>query len=219
MTLLEFARGPALQWSAIIFVAGMLWRTVALALMLRNKTLSKDRYPGTLAAHGWETVFNRFKLKKYFARRVGFQYLMGWIWHIGFVITLFFFQVHIAFFKRLLGFGWPGLPNAVVLAVAALTTGILIILMVRRYVHPVLRYISSFDDYSSIIVTLLPFLTGFLAFTHAPILPYETLFALHLLSICLLLVWMPFSKLFHVVTMFPSRYILGVKLWRRGSKA
>ena len=219
MTLLEFARGPALQWSAIIFVAGMLWRTVALALMLRNKTLSKDRYPGTLNAHGWQTIFHRFTLQKYFARRVGFQYLMGWIWHIGFVITLFFFQVHIAFFQRLLGFGWPGLPNAVVLAVAALTTGILIILMVRRYVHPVLRYISSFDDYSSIIVTLLPFLTGFLAFTHAPILPYETLFALHLLSICLLLVWMPFSKLFHVVTMFPSRYILGVKLWRRGSKA
>lgn len=219
MTLLEFARGPALQWSAIIFTIGMLWRGVALAVMLRNKTLSADRYPGTSTAHGVQTIFNRFKLQPYFARRVGFQYLMGWIWHIGFVITVFFFQVHIAFFRGLLGFGWPGLPNAVVIAVAALTTGILLILIVRRYVHPVLRYISTFDDYAAAIVTVLPFLTGFLAFTHAPVAPYETLFALHLLSICLLLVWMPFSKLFHVVTMFPSRYILGVKLWRRGSKA
>ena len=32
----------------------------------------------------------------------------------------------------------------------------------------------------------------------------------------LLLVWFPFSKLIHVVTMLPSRYVLGVKFWRRG---
>jgi len=218
MTLLEFARGPALQWAAIIFVVGMLWRTLSLALLLRSKPLSKDRYPG-LRAHGWRTVFSRFLLPKVFAKRVGFQYLMNWIWHVGFVVTLFFFQVHIAFFKKLLGFGWWGLPNAVVLPVAALTTGILVILIVRRGFHPVLRYISNFNDWSSAIITLLPFLTGFLAFAHAPIMAYETLLALHFLSVALLLVWFPFSKLFHVITVFPSRYILGVKLWRRGSKA
>ena len=48
------------------------------------------------------------------------------------------------------------------------------------------------------------------------LLPYQTLLSLHFLSIALLLVWFPFSKLFHVITVLPSRYILGVKFWRRG---
>ncbi len=43
MTLLEFARGPALQWSLIIFVAGVVWRVVGSALLLRHKDLSQPR--------------------------------------------------------------------------------------------------------------------------------------------------------------------------------
>jgi nitrate reductase gamma subunit len=82
----------------------------------------------------------------------------------------------------------------------------------------VLRYISTFNDYSSLVVTMLPFITGFLAFAHYG-LAYETMLALHILSISLLLVWFPFSKLFHVITLLPSRYILGVKFWRRGVQA
>ncbi|SFJ09363.1 hypothetical protein [Celeribacter neptunius] len=218
MSLLDFARGPALQWAAVIFVIGMLWRTVGLLLMLRSRPLSKDRKSG-LAGAGVKTMFSRFLLPKVFAKRVGFQFLLGWVWHVGFVLTLFFFQVHVLFFKGVFGFSWPALPNAVVLPVAAVTLGILLILLVRRMTNPMLRYISNFNDYSSVIVTLLPFVTGFATFTHIPALAYETLLALHFLSVALLLVWFPFSKLFHVITVLPSRYILGVKFWRRGVEA
>ena len=36
MTLLDFARGPALQWALIIMVAGMLWRFFGVLLLMRG---------------------------------------------------------------------------------------------------------------------------------------------------------------------------------------
>ena len=33
MDLLEFARGPALQWAAYILVAGSIWRIVGIVLL------------------------------------------------------------------------------------------------------------------------------------------------------------------------------------------
>lgn len=214
MTLLEFARGPALHWAATIFVIGMLWRIGGLIFLVRSRPVSRNRRDD-LWRGGMSAVVSRFVPNRVFRGRLNLQFAAGWVWHVGFFIVLLLFQVHILFFKGVLGFGWPGLPNGVILLVAAITTGILVMLLVRRTLNPVLRYISSFNDYSSLIVTLLPLLTGFAAYAHLW-LPYETLLALHLLSISLLLVWFPFSKLIHAVTMLPSRYIMGVKFWRRG---
>lgn len=217
MTLLDFARGPALQGAAFIFVVGMVWRALGLLLLRRNTPLSRNR-DNHLARHGFRTVLSRFIPAPVFERRVSFQYVAGWIWHLGFFVVLLFFKIHVMFFQGLLGFGWPTLPNGVVVAVAGITLGVLLWLLGRRIVNPVLRYISTFNDYSSLVVTMLPFITGFLAFAHYGF-AYETMLALHILSISLLLVWFPFSKLIHVITLLPSRYILGVKFWRRGVQA
>lgn len=217
MTLLDFARGPALQWAAFIFVLGMVWRALGLLLLLRANPLSADRGEH-LVRHGLHTVWSRFIPAPVFEKKVSFQYVAGWIWHLGFVIVLFFLKVHVMFWTGLLGFGWPALPNSIVLAIAGITLGVLLWLLGRRIVNPVLRYISTFNDYSSVIITILPILTGLLTFTHFGI-AYEDLLAIHMLSIALLLVWFPFSKLFHVITLLPSRYILGVKFWRRGVQA
>jgi hypothetical protein len=43
--------------------------------------------------------------------------------------------------------------------------------------------------------------------------------AIHILSICLFLVWIPTSKLMHMILFIPSRKRLGDKLAYRGVKA
>ncbi len=214
MTLLEFARGPALQWATIIFIIGMLWRIGGLLFMVRATPLSRNRRDD-LWRGGWRSVFSRFVPNKVFRSRLSLQFVAGWTWHIGFFVVLLGFQVHVLFFEGLLGLSWPGLPNSVILAVAAVTAGILIMLLIRRLLNPVLRYISNFNDYSSLVVTLLPLLTGLATYAHIDA-SYERMLALHFLSVALLLVWFPFSKLIHTVTMLPSRYLMGVKFWRRG---
>lgn len=217
MTLLEFARGPALTWATVIFVAGMLWRSIGLMMMMRNKTLSKPRHDN-LSRGGWRLMLTRFAPAPVFRDKIAFQYVLGWIWHLGFVVVLFFFPLHILFFESILGFAWPALPNGVIVFAGMVSAAILILLFVRRFIDPVLREISTFGDYAAVLVTALPFLTGLAAYGHLG-LAYETMLGLHFLSIALLLVWFPFSKLYHAVTVLPSRYILGVKFWRRGVDA
>ncbi len=89
--------------------------------------------------------------------------------------------------------------------------------MVRRLTHPVLKLLSNFDDYFSWLVTILPVITGLII----PIrfgVRYETLLAIHILSVALLLVWLPFSKLAHTFLIFVSRGTTGAILERRGAK-
>jgi nitrate reductase gamma subunit len=72
-----------------------------------------------------------------------------------------------------------------------------------------------------VLLVILPLVTGFTSYAHLQIgeVRYETLLALHLLSIQLLLVWFPFSKLMHLFYTFPSRYQIGVAMERKGVKA
>ena len=76
--------------------------------------------------------------------------------------------------------------------------------------------LSNFDDYFSWLVTMLVLVTGLAATAHLSA-PYQTLLALHILSVDLLLVWFPFGKLMHAFYIFPSRALNGAILARKGA--
>ena len=78
-----------------------------------------------------------------------------------------------------------------------------------------LRFLSSAGDYVAWVVTALPVLTGFMAFNHL-LLPYTTMLAIHLLSVELLLVVAPFSKLTHMFSFAMSRWYQGYQAGHRG---
>lgn len=217
MTLLEFARGPGMQWAIIIFLAGVLLRLFGAALLMRNRALSKPRSEATVRG-GLRTIVTRSLPAPVFEERIRFQHYTGYIWHIGFFVTILFFQLHIVFFKGLLGFSWPGLPNNIIMVTGAITIAVLVALLIRRMMHPVMRTISNIDDYISLLVTMAPLVTGMMAYAHmGP--RYETMLAIHILSVELLLIWIPFGKLIHMFLVFPSRYQQGAKFERRGVRA
>ena len=87
--------------------------------------------------------------------------------------------------------------------------------MLEKYYILYAKLISNFDDYLSLFLTLLPLVTGILAFAHFGG-PYETLLALHLLSVEAMLVWFPFGKLMHLFLSFPTRYKAGADFGRKG---
>lgn len=217
MTLLDFARGPALQWSLFILVIGVVWRIVGALLLADRKELSTPRRKSG-AADGLGTIVTRSLPAEAFERRIRFQHITGYAWHIAFFITLLFFGPHIFFFESLLGFGWPNLPNGIVLFAGAVAIAVLIALLIRRATNPVQKLISNADDYISLLVTLLPLVTGMLAFAHIGA-RYETLLAIHLLSIEALFIWFPFGKLMHTAMTFPSRFQAGTSFGRKGVKA
>jgi nitrate reductase gamma subunit len=227
MTLLDFARGPALQWSITIFIIGVLWRLLGVFLLRSKKDLSEPR----LAA-GWKglkLIFLRSWPRREFLEGTAFGEVMGYAFHFGFLVALFFFAPHVLFFADvfrgligtdlhgLIGLRWPTLPNGIITLVSAVSIAALFAVLIHRFVNPVKRLISNFDDYFSWFVTVTPLLTGMAAFAHFAGWPYERLLAIHLLSVELLLVWFPFGKLMHAFTIFASRGTTGMIFERRGA--
>jgi nitrate reductase gamma subunit len=217
MTLLDFARGPAMQWALIIFTIGIFWRLVGTVLLYRRRDFSQPRRKSGLP-DGARAIVMRSVLPPELEHNIVFQHVTGYLWHIGYFVTVLFLGTHIPFFKSLLGFGWPHLPNAIVMIAAAVSLAVLFMLLVRRMLHPVLQKISTSDDYISVIVTILPLITGLISYANIGFIK-ETNLALHILSVELLLLWFPFGKLMHLFMTFPSRYQVGAAFGRRGVKA
>ena len=93
----------------------------------------------------------------------------------------------------------------------------LIAALMMRMANPAQRIISTFDDYFSWLVTFLPVLSGIVATTHLGA-RYETLLGLHILSVCLLLVYIPFGKIMHFFLVFVTRSQTGAHLNHRGAQ-
>ena len=217
MSLLDFARGPALYWSLIIMVAGIMLRLVGALFLRHSKPLSKPRSERTIRA-GLRTMITRNWLPATLGNRVMLQQVTGYVLHIGLFIVILLYVPHIEFIRGLTGLDWPGLPNNIIHIASAVTLAVMLYLLIRRLTNPVLRTISDADDYVSWLVTFLPLLTGILAYGHL-LLRYETMLALHLLSVELLIVWFPFGKLTHALLVFPGRFINGAAFERRGVRS
>ncbi len=141
-------------------------------------------------------------------KRSPVSYIGGYIFHIGLAIVVFLFAPHIKLIESLTGLSWPGLPSQFIDAAAVVTLAAMLLVLVDRINKPVKRFLSTFEDYFTWALTFLPVLTGYLAAKHL-LLPYTTMLALHILSVELLLIFLPFTKLFHVFTLFGSRWYNG----------
>lgn len=217
MSLLEFARGAAFQWSLAIMMVGIGLRLAGTFLLPRIKDLSRPRSTA-LVQGGMRTIITRSLPPHEFEKKIRFQHITGYGWHIGYFLVLLLSAQHIEFFSNILGFGWPHLPTAAVVTIAAITLAILVALLIRRILHPVLKLISTFDDYVSWIVAAAPLITGLMAYAHIG-LRYENLLAIHILSVEALMIWFPLGKLMHLFLALPSRYQIGSAYERRGVKA
>jgi nitrate reductase gamma subunit len=215
MDLLAFARGPALQWALVIFVLGSLWRLTGILLLRRKPDYTEPRSRATWRG-ALKLIVTRTWSRREFRASTAFGQSLGYVFHIGLVVVVFGFVPHILFIHSLTGLQWPGLPSSIVYVSGALTVAALVAALVRRLSNPVLRLLSNFDDYFSWLVTVAPVITGLLAVAHLGA-RYETLLAIHILSVCLLLAWLPFGKLMHVFLVFISRGTTGALFARKGA--
>lgn len=207
--LLNWARGPALQVAMIIFIIGMVIRVLEVWLLGRKKDLSEAR--GNAVAAGWRTILTRSVPPP----GMWSHLIAGYIFHIGFLIALLFFVPHILFFKDIFGIRWPGLPNGLIDAVTIVTLAAMAYTLFIRISDPVRRMLSNFDDYFAWLVTFLPLLTGYLAF-HRHAGDYTLMLALHIMSVNVLLIAFPFTKLTHAATLFLARWYNGAIAGRKG---
>lgn len=218
MSMLDFARGTALQVAMAVFVLGVAWRLVSLLALpwARDRSPKRPGAPSALSAAITGFVRHMW-VPKAFGQSSMFTLINGYVFHIGLAIIVFGFAQHILFIKGLIGFGWPGLPTSVISVAGIVTLASLVAALVRRLTSPVMKLISTANDYFTWAITTLPVLTGLLAVSHLGA-RYETLLAIHMLSVAALLIWFPFGKLMHAFLVFVTRSETAISYSRRGVK-
>jgi nitrate reductase gamma subunit len=144
-----------------------------------------------------------------------FILITGYVFHFGFLITLLFLSQHIDLLRTVFGFGWPALPPGLITMAAILTIAAMIALLVHRFTDPVKRLISDYQDYLTWTLTLLPLLTGIML-KQGIALGYQPMLIVHIVTLELLLITIPFTKLTHMFTTFSARWYNGAIAGFRG---
>ncbi len=180
----------------------------------RKSDLARPRSdsPGS----GWRTIFTRSLPPQGMLKHDPMTYIGGYVFHFGLLIAILFFAPHIEFFRSMTGLVWPNLPTPLVDASAVAAIVALAVLLAHRLNNPVKRLLSGIGDYVAWAATLLPLLTGYLAYHHL-FAEYTLMLSLHLFSVELLLVLLPFTKLFHTFSVFISRWYNGDIFGRKGT--
>jgi nitrate reductase gamma subunit len=211
--LLSWARGPGLQIATIIFVAGVVIRILEILLLGRKANLAEAK--GSEMSSGLKTMITRTIPDPTTFKRSSVTIVSGYIFHIGLFVVCFLSAPHILFLKDIIGFGWPSLPTAIVDAFAVVTIIAMLATLINRLNNKVMRYLTNFEDLLTWFVTFLPLVTGYIAF-HRIGMTGPSLLAVHILSVELLLVIFPFTKLMHAFTLFIARWYNGAISGYRG---
>jgi nitrate reductase gamma subunit len=216
--ILAFTRGPFFYIALLVFIAGMAYRLVRVVFLgwhpdkvpARGSKLggaAKSILKGIIIWPFIPWVQNTF-------RRNPVIYLAGGLFHLGLFVVIFLGTAHMLVWKSLLGFGWKTLPLPIVDWMAAVTIIAIIILFINRLVNPVLKLISGLAEWFNLIFVFLPMVTGYIM-THHLWFSYEVLFILHMITVDVLLIWIPFSRISHFMFYFFSRAIHGADFGKR----
>ena len=214
---LIWTRGSAFNIAVSIFIVGVLVRLLEILLLGRKTDYSEPRSSGLQAEWkgGLKTIISRSVADKGTFKRAPFVIVVGYIWHIAFFVVVLFFVPHIEVIKATSGLQWPGLATPLVDAFAVVAMAAMLAMLWHRMTHPVMKFLTTYEDYLVWLVTFLPLITGYIAF-HRMIAPYPLALGLHILSVEILLIVFPFTKLMHAFTLFIARWYTGALLGRKG---
>ena len=140
------------------------------------------------------------------------------LFHILLFGVPIFLSAHNILLQEWVGWSLWTLPDGVADILTIVMMVVMAFLLLRRLVRPEVRILTTAWDYTLLLLTFLPFFTGFLAYHQWG--PYRLMLILHIIFGEVLLVVIPFSKLGHMILWFFSRSFIGFEMGaRRGARS
>jgi nitrate reductase gamma subunit len=211
-----FLTGPALWATFIIFIGGLVVRFAFLAGLSRER----DRvfYNHADMSWGWRSIIHwLIPLGSVSVRQQPIFALVFYVFHVCLLAVPLFLNAHNLLWDESFRVSLWSMSDKLADILAMVVVGCGIFLFIRRLVRPEVRILTGVWDYTLLLLTLAPFVTGVLAYHQWG--PYETILILHVLFAEVLLIVIPFSKLGHIILFFFTRAFIGFEMGgRRGAR-
>ena len=213
----EFLTGPALWFTFIFFIGGLLIRMAFLFRLSRKK----DRviYNHFNMDWGLRSIFHWIiPFASASMRQQPIFSIVAFIFHLSLVAVPLFLSAHILLWEEAFGVTLWSIPDGLADGLTLVFLATALFLIARRRIRPEVRILTSAWDYALLVITMLPFVTGFLAYHQWG--PYEPMLILHILCSQILLILIPITKLAHMMLFFFTRAFIGFEMGgRRGARS
>jgi len=215
--LYDFLIGPAIWFAFIFFIGGLVIRLTYLFAL--SRVTDKVFYNHMNASFGVKSILYwlipwgsvSLRLQPVFS-------LVIFVFHVCLLAVPLFLSAHIMLWEEAFGVHLWSMPDKWTDILTIIFIACAIFLFVRRVVRPEVRILTTAWDYILLVLTTLPFVTGFLAYHQWG--PYKVMLILHILIAEILLILIPFSKLGHIILFFFTRVFIGFEMGgRRGARS
>jgi len=207
----EFVTGPLAWLAFIIFFVGLIVRVV---LYLKGLDWQLDRVTYTVnTGYGMKgaaksILFWIVPLGSRSWRNKPLFTLVSFIFHLGLLITPIFLLAHNMILKEKWGISFWTFSETTADTLTVTVMVMALFLILRRIALPEVRILTTSYDYLLMVIAVMPFITGFIAFHQVS--SYRFWLIAHILSGEIMLIAIPFTKLSHMVLFFLSRAQLGM---------
>jgi len=218
MDFYSFVEGPLLWIAFLTFIIGSLLRACSFFLVSRKR--DKIIYEH----FSWKYVFATYArwllpLNKDVVKNPIFA-ISGYVFHICLIVVPIWLSGHITLWEESrFEWSWTPIPDGMADWMTLIFLGIAVYFLLRRIISADIRLLSAFSDYFVLVVTALPFMTGYFL-THGTLDSMgflgDNISLIHMLCGEVMLMLIPFTKLCHFILFFFSRAATGIEFGRRG---
>ena len=207
MDIYELVRGPFAWVAFIIFVAGSLYR---IGSMLVTGKKEPSLFPAASFKGAVRSILHGLiPFGSIYMRRQPLFTVITIGFHLCVILVPLFLLAHIVLWYESWQILWWSLPDLLADLMALWVILTCIYFLTRRQVVPEVKKVTRPADVLLLIIILVTFLAGFLAYHQWG--PYRPILILHVLAGEILLIAIPFSKLGHMLFFMFSRAYMGAE--------
>ncbi|MBI4963074.1 MAG: nitrate reductase [Desulfomonile tiedjei] len=200
-----FVSGPLVWIAFIVFAGGMIYQFLS---MLKMAKKDKVVLPYMSLKYGLRSLLHW--LIPFASKNMRMRYettLVTFAFHICLVLLPIFLTAHVVMFSASWGLHWVTVSEKAADWLTVLVIFAAIFFLVRRWMLPEVRFVTSASDYVLLAVVAAPFVTGFIA--HRQWFDYETMVVIHMISGAAMLMAIPFTRLSHMLFFPFTRAYMG----------